>query len=139
MKDLRVFAMVLSVLFVLQCVFGTVVTEAASETSSWSVYYASGGGNGTLKKVELTTYGGDYTAICNQFYGDCTYRAVTIKAYEDDQLISEIGLTKSVVFTTASSLSFRLTTVPNQSEIVFNVVLTYQNGHSASTSGTIGY
>lgn len=137
MRKSKILAILLSFFCVIQCVFGTTVTEAAVATKSWSVYYVTGGGNGTSTIVEIATYGDPYTAICDGFTGDCTYMAVTIKAYEKANRVTEIALNRTVAFSRAASVQFELTRIPAQEDVYFGVDLSYQNGNTARASGSI--
>lgn len=110
---------------------------ASAASVNWSVYYASGGGNGENKVVSLPTYGGTYRAKCDNVSGSCTYKAVTITAYKNSGCSNKIGLSTSVKFSGEGKCDFKLTSVPAVSNIFFLASLSHTNGSSASASGLI--
>lgn len=111
------------------------VAEASSV--NWSVYYAANGGNGEQTVVSLPTYGGTYRARCDSISGSCTYKVVSITAYREVSCKNKVDLTTAVKFSGTGKCDFKLTSVPQTSNIFFMASLSHSNGTSASSNGLI--
>lgn len=127
---------VLVMTLVLGALFIPIKSKAAS-SGKWSVYYVSNGGSGERYTVPISVYDDGYNAKCSSISGTCTSRKVSIVAYADAQLKTRVLLNKNVNFTTVSSLKFNTATVPSVKTLYFRVILTHENGNTASSTGTI--
>ena len=131
-------AMKMVSLSIIMCSFiiGSCNTASAASVN-WSVYYASGGGNGEQKVVSLPTYGGTYRAKCDNISGSCTYKVVTITAYKESGCKNKVSLSPEVKFSGSGKIDFQLSSVPAVNNIFFLASLSHSNGTSASAAGLI--
>lgn len=136
----RFLSVLLAVVMVVQmAVLDLSTAEAADMYSSgtWGFFYVGGGTSKTTEKIQLYTYGGYYSAKCTDISGDCSSIIIDITAFSDARLTSSLPLTKTVQFTRTATINFKISTIPSSQYMYYNVKMTYKNGTSAYSNGTL--
>lgn len=116
-------------------------TEAASNNTTWALYYVQGGTSKTVGVYSIYTYGNGYKATCSDINTNATAQKVTFSASTNSSFtgVGHVELNRNVVFSNSNtSLVFYPVVAPNVSVIYFKGTMTYNNATRVSMSGTIG-
>lgn len=139
----KTLSILLVLLMVLQITVSDVSTAEAADvyaSNSWGLFYVSGGTSSDTKNIQLYTYGGYYSATCTDISGNCSSIIVDITAFADNKLTVRVPLTKTVQFTRKATIKFKIEegNMPSSQYVYYNVKMTYKNGTSAYSNGTLG-
>lgn len=138
----RFLSVLLAVMMVVQIAALDVFTAEAADmysSTSWGLYYVGCNASSTVKKTQLYTYGGYYSAVCTSISGNCSSIIIDITAFSDYKYTVSVPLTTTVQFTRTATINFQIQKgkMPSDQYVYYKVNMTYKNGTSAYSNGTL--